>query len=69
MTKPKKLRPYPYFKVQSRDQRSMAWKDHRHEAFATLEEAMTFISSLDPSEVVRIVRWDASGSMPVDMPG
>jgi hypothetical protein len=66
MTKPKKTRPYPYFKVQARDRRSLAWKDHRHEAFATLDDALKFCASLDPMEVTRVVRWDENGSAPVD---
>ena len=62
---PGKGRPYPYFKVQFLDHRSMAWKDHRKEAFPDEVSARTYRDSIDPKVTTRIMRWDEDGAVPI----
>lgn len=63
--KPGKERAFPFFKVQSRDPVSLTWKDHRKEAFNTELEARDYRKALSPDLLTRIVRWERSGSKPV----
>ena len=65
MTRPRKGRPYPYFKVQWRDPSWLAWRDHRREAFSTLKEAQAYRDTLPSEYETRIVRWDEDGSSPL----
>jgi hypothetical protein len=62
---PGKGRPYPYFKVQALDARSMAWKDHRKEAFADEASAQAYRATIDPAVTTRIMRWEEDGAIPV----
>ena len=65
---PGKGRPYPYFKVQWLDARSMAWKDHRKEAFADEASARTYRATIDHNVTTRIMRWEKSGPIPLGEP-
>jgi hypothetical protein len=56
---------YPYFKVQARDRRTLAWKDHRREAFDDDVSARAYRANVDPSIETRIVRWDEKGATPL----
>lgn len=62
---PGKGRPYPYFKVQALDQRSMVWKDHRKEAFADEASARAYQAGIAPGMTTRIMRWEKSGPIPL----
>jgi hypothetical protein len=62
---PGKGHDYPYFKVQAWDTRTLAWKDHRKEAFDDERSARAYRSKVDPTIRTRIVRWDESGATPV----
>lgn len=57
--RPDRRRPEPYYKVQHRDRLTLAWKDHRKEAFDTLDEAMAFIRMNVTDEIFRIVQFNA----------
>lgn len=62
---PGKGRPYPYFKVQARDQRSLVWMDHRREAFDDEASARAYQSAIGDGVVTRVVRWEESGPVPL----
>ena len=62
---PGRLRKFPYFKVQVRDQVSLVWKDHRKEAFDDQASAETYRETIPAEFESRIVRWDRSGSVPL----
>lgn len=62
---PGKGRPYPYFKVQALDRRSLAWRDHRREAFEDEASARAYQATIAPDVVTRIVRWEDSGQVPL----
>jgi len=66
MTQQRKGRAFPYFKVQARDTKSLAWRDYRREAFDTLTEAREFRSTLATDLQTRIVRWDEHGNSIVE---
>lgn len=66
---PGKLRRYPYFKVQSRDRVSLVWKDHCKRAFGTEASAQTYRKAIPGEIQTRIVRWDRSGSIPLEDTG
>lgn len=59
---PGKGHAFPYFKVQVRDQRSLAWKDHRKEAFDDEASARAYQATLAPELTSRVTQWDESGS-------
>jgi len=61
----RKSRAFPYFKVQSRHTKSLVWRDHRREAFDTLDEARAFEATLPRDLETRIVRWDERGAVPL----
>ncbi|WP_010189048.1 hypothetical protein [Sphingomonas sp. PAMC 26605] len=63
---PGKGHAFPYFKVQVRDQRSLAWKDHRKEAFDDEASARAYQATLDPYLTSRVTQWDESGSRALD---
>jgi hypothetical protein len=66
---PGKLRKFPYFKVQSRDQLSLVWKDHCKEAFNDMAAAQAYRNNVPTGIETRIVKWDRSGSVPLkDLP-
>ncbi len=69
MTRRTKGRALPYFKVQSRDPKSLAWRDRRREAFETLADARAFRTTLPQELETRVVRWDESGAAPVESEG
>jgi hypothetical protein len=62
---PGKGHAYPYFKVQARDMRTLAWKDHRKEAFKNEESARQYQAELGNGLQTRVVRWDATGPTPL----
>jgi len=62
---PGKGRAYPYFKVQALDPRSLAWKDHRREAFDDEASARAYRAGINSDRVTRIVRWEESGPIPL----
>jgi hypothetical protein len=62
---PGKGHAYPYFKVQAWDPRTLAWRDHRKEAFDDEEAARTYRATIDPTVRTRLVRWDRTGSTPM----
>jgi hypothetical protein len=62
----RKGRAFPYFKVQSRDTKSLVWRDHRREAFDTLDEARAFEATSSRELETRIVRWDDRGAVPLN---
>lgn len=66
---PGKGRPYPYFKVQALDTRSLAWRDHRREAFADEASAWAYRATLPSDVVSRVVRWDEHGPVPLGNDG
>lgn len=66
MRLPRKRHPYPYYKVQTRDPKSLAWRDHRREVFDTLAEARSFRAALPSTVETRIMCWTERGSSPVD---
>lgn len=63
---PGKGHAYPYFKVQMRDARTLAWKDHRKEAFADEASARAYQASLGGEQQTRVMRWDEAGATPLD---
>lgn len=62
---PGKGRAYPYFKVQALDTRSLAWRDHRREAFDDEASARAYRANLPADLVSRVVRWDEGGPVPL----
>lgn len=62
---PGKGHAFPYFKVQVRDQRTLAWKDARKEAFDDELEARAFQASLGEGVTSRVMRWDEAGATPL----
>lgn len=62
---PGKVRKFPYFKVQVRDPVTLAWKDHRKEAFEDKISAQAYRAGLAPEILTRIVKWDKNGSEPL----
>ncbi|RYH17061.1 MAG: hypothetical protein EON54_28040 [Alcaligenaceae bacterium] len=62
---PGKVRKFPYFKVQVRDPVTLAWKDHRKEAFDDEASARTYRAGIKPDSQTRVVRWDRSGNEPL----
>jgi hypothetical protein len=65
MPRPRKLHPYPYFKVQFHHASLRVWRDHRREVFQNLSEAMAYAASLPRDLLTRIVCWDEQGSRTV----
>lgn len=53
-------RKYPYFKVQTYDERSLTWKE-RKVGFDTLADAEKHISEQLTGKTVRIIKVDAKG--------
>jgi hypothetical protein len=64
MLQRRKGRAFPYFKVQSRDRKSLVWRDHRREAFDTLEQARTFQATLPAELETRVMQWNERGATP-----
>ena len=62
---PRKLRKFPYFKVQSRDHVSLVWKDHHKEAFDDLAAAEAYRKIVPAGVETRVVKWERSGSEPI----
>jgi hypothetical protein len=62
---PGKVRKFPYFKVQVKDPVTLAWKDHRKEAFDDEASAITYRAGLNPGVQTRIMKWDKNGSEPL----
>jgi hypothetical protein len=62
---PGKGHAYPYFKVQVRDKRTLAWKDHRKQAFDDEASARAYQENVGPGVETRIMRWDANGPTPL----
>jgi hypothetical protein len=62
---PGKLRKFPYFKVQVRDPVTLAWKDHRKEAFDDEVSARLYRAGLASDVQTRVVKWDRNGSEPL----
>jgi hypothetical protein len=60
--RPDRRRPEPYYKVQHRDRVTLAWKDLRKEAFATLEAAREFVEASTSTGPMRIVEFNAGRS-------
>jgi hypothetical protein len=58
---PNRRRPEPYFKVQIRDPITLAWRDERREAFATLPEAVSYLEHIGVRPV-RIVKFEGGRS-------
>ncbi|MGC2782148.1 MAG: hypothetical protein WA418_41595 [Bradyrhizobium sp.] len=63
---PGKGHAFPYFKVQVRDQRTLAWKDHRKEAFDDEPAARAYQAALGEGVTSRLMRWDANGAKPLE---
>jgi hypothetical protein len=63
---PGKGHAFPYFKVQMRDPRTLAWKDHRKEAFQDEASARAYRASLSTPFETRIVRWNRTGAAPLE---
>lgn len=63
---PGKGHAFPYFKVQVRDQRTLAWKDHRKEAFDDEPAARAYQAGLSDGVMSRVMRWDADGARPLE---
>lgn len=63
---PGKGHAFPYFKVQVRDPRTLAWRDQRKEAFDDEASARAYLTSLNAELETRIMRWDRSGAEPLD---
>ena len=61
----RKGRTWPYYKVQFRDPKSLAWRDHRREAFDDLVSAEEYLTCLPVDLEARIVRWDRNGPAPI----
>ncbi len=62
---PGKGRAYPYFKVQARDSKTLAWRDHRKQAFVNEESARRYEAEIGGGFQTRVVRWDVSGPVPL----
>lgn len=62
---PGKVRKFPYFKVQVKDPVTLAWKDHRKEAFDDETAAQVYRDGVAPNIQTRIVKWDRNGSAPL----
>jgi hypothetical protein len=63
---PGKGHAFPYFKVQVRDARTLAWKDQRKEAFDDEASARAYRARLAAELQTRIMRWDRDGAAPLD---
>lgn len=63
---PGKLRRFPYFKVQAHDPVTLSWKDHRKEAFDDEAAARKYRASIPPAIKTRLVKWDETGSHPLE---
>ena len=63
---PGKGHAFPYFKVQSRDKRALAWKDHRKQAFKDEASARRYQATLGDNLQTRVVRWDPAGPTPLE---
>lgn len=63
---PGKGHAFPYFKVQVRDQRTLAWKDARKEAFDDEPAARAFQAGLGQGVTSRVMRWDEVGPTPLE---
>jgi hypothetical protein len=61
-----KLRKLPYFKVQAYDPVTLAWKDHRKEAFDDEISAREYRQCIPKGTKTRIMKWDETGSHPVE---
>lgn len=57
---PSPRRKYPYYKVQTFEERSMTWRE-RKAGFDTLKEAKQHVAALDPDTKSRIVLVDENG--------
>jgi hypothetical protein len=62
---PHRRRPEPYYKVQYRDNVTLAWMDHRKEAFDTFQEALGYLQDVTGREPLRIVEFNAGRSKTV----
>jgi len=62
---PGKGHAFPYFKVQVRDPRTLAWKDQR-KGFDDEASARAYRASLSSKLETRIMRWDGTGAAPLD---
>jgi hypothetical protein len=51
----KRRKVFPYYKVQKRTPRVLAWSDARKKAFDTLEEAQAFITSQAKPDECRVL--------------
>jgi hypothetical protein len=63
---PGKLRKFPYFKVQTHDPVTLSWRDQRKEAFDDEASASAYRRTLPGHVRSRIVRWDETGSHPIE---
>jgi hypothetical protein len=63
---PGKIRKFPYFKVQAHDPITLSWKDYRKEAFDDEAAARAFRKSIRKSVKTRLVKWDETGSHPLE---
>lgn len=63
---PGKGHSYPYFKVQARDARTLAWKDQRKQAFDDEASARAYQAALGTETQTRVVRWDEAGASPLN---
>ena len=59
--RPERRRREPYYKVQYHDHLTLAWKDHRKNAFNTLDEARRYLLANLDATPLRIVEFDAHG--------
>jgi hypothetical protein len=57
--RPDRRRAEPYYKVQYRDPKSVAWKDYRREAFDTAHEAVEFTRTVVTKNAMRVVEFNA----------
>ncbi len=64
---PGKGHAFPYFKVQYRDLRTLAWKDHRKEAFGDEASARAYQADVGADVQTRIMRWTEAGATPLDV--
>jgi hypothetical protein len=63
---PGKLRKFPYFKVQVRDRVSLVWRDLRKEAFDDETSAQAYRKTVPVGVDTRVVKWERSGSTPLE---
>ena len=63
---PGKLRKLPYFKVQAYDPVTLSWRDQRKEAFDDEASARAYRHSIPMTTKTRIVKWDETGSHPLE---